>query len=423
MASALGPIGSVVEHVIVEDIEKIAAQFQETFRECVRHVQKPNVLVTGVTGAGKSSLVNAIFGSNIAQVGVGVPVTMHYTRIEPPDRPVVIYDSRGLEDGHHVEFINDTRAFFHSLRSRPRVSDHIHVVWYVVNAACGRFEPFELQLVREIFAPTPVLFLLNKADLVSAAQLQSLIALLHSYGLECCKAILPVVAERRNYSQSWCPRCHGDDVMFRKATNTLTCESCGHAELMVPHLGLGHLIETTSVLLPDLAKEAFLFAQVESLQEKDRRAMELVKQYAANISMDVSGKALTDIGEMVGRIFILWGWNFLGFKVSSCLMHEMREEYKSQELSVRLAMIAADTILKRKLSRSVIACLGIMVNRPLRQLSEQLLVLIENNDRIDASQFQLPENEASEEFANRFMQVAFELGYTRAIDAFWYLER
>jgi hypothetical protein len=50
--SILGPFGSVVEHVIVEDIEKIASQFQDTFRECVRHVQKPNVLVTGVTGAG-----------------------------------------------------------------------------------------------------------------------------------------------------------------------------------------------------------------------------------------------------------------------------------------------------------------------------------------------------------------------------------
>jgi ribosomal protein S27E len=371
---------------------------------------------------GKSSLVNSIFGANIAQVGVGVPVTMHYTRIEPTDRPVVIYDSRGLEDGHHVEFLQETRAFFQELRSRPRIQEHIHVVWYVVNAACGRFEPFELQLVRDIFSPTPVIFVLNKTDLVSASQLHALTCQLRSYDIECCRGIVAVVAERRNYSQSWCPRCYSDDVMFSRATNTLVCDACQHAEVMVPHLGLSQLIETTSVLLPDLAKEAFLFAQVESLQERDRRAMELVKQYAANISMDVAGKSLTDIGEMVGRIFILWGWNFLGFKVSSCLMHEMREEYKNQELGVRLAMIAADTILKRKLSRSVIACLGLLVNRPLRQLSEQLLVLIENTDRIDATQFQLPENAASEQLADRFMQVAFEHGYMRAIDTFWYTE-
>lgn len=55
----------------------------------------------------------------------------------------------------------------------------------------------------------------------------------------------------------------------------------------------------------------------------------------------------------------------------------MLGEYKRQELSVRLAMVAADTMVRRKLSRSMIACLGIMVNHTLRQLSQQVLALIE----------------------------------------------
>ncbi len=64
---------------------------------------------------------------------------------------------------------------------------------------------------------------------------------------------------------------------------------------------------------------------------------------------------------MVGKIFVLWGWKFLGEKVSRTLEKEMSAEYKSQEFSSRLAMVAADTIFKRKMSRSVIACLGLMV--------------------------------------------------------------
>eukprot|EP01095_Lingulamoeba_sp_RSL-Kostka_P007085 TRINITY_DN2236_c0_g7_i1.p1 TRINITY_DN2236_c0_g7~~TRINITY_DN2236_c0_g7_i1.p1 ORF type:complete len:431 (+),score=112.52 TRINITY_DN2236_c0_g7_i1:32-1294(+) len=419
MASLDSFNGGVVEQLIVDDIETIAQQFQESFNECVKHVQKPNVLIAGVTGSGKSSLVNAVFGSQIAQVGDGIPVTEHYLRIEPPDKPVVIYDSKGLEDGRHEEFINDTRLFFETMRSKPLLRDHIHVVWYVINSACGRFEPFEEILIREIFAPTPVIFILNKSDVSSGSQLDTLETLIQNCAFENSKGIYRTVANRKNYSQSWCTECYSDDVMFKKKSNQLFCENCENVEVIKPTLNLGALIETTAELLPDLAKEAFLFSQVESLQDKDKRARELVIRYATNISMDVSGNALSEVGEMVGRIFVLWGWNFLGYKVSNSLIEEMKEEYKSQELSVRLAMIAADTILKRKLSRSVIACLGVMVNRPLRTLSEQLLTLVEKNEPIDVSNFDLS-SDGSEEFADQFMKSAFEESIVSTIDIYWY---
>jgi len=410
--------GVVVEQLIVDDIEIIAQTFQQAFYDCVRHVEKPNVLIAGVTGAGKSSLVNAIFGSTVAQVGDGVSVTQHFTRIEPPDKPVVIYDSRGLEDGYHQAFIDDTSRFFDSLRSRPQLKDHIHVIWYVVNAASGRFEPFEVQLVKQVFSPTPVLFLLNKADIASAQQLTSLEELIASHKFENNKGVFRTVAHRKNYSQNWCPICWSDDVTFKKTSLQLYCEECDRTTLMELKLNLGALIERTASLLPDLAKEAFLFSQIECLQERDKRAKEIVLQYASNISMDVSGKALNEVGEMVGRIFVLWGWNYLGLKVCDSLVREMKEEYNSQELSVRLAMIAADTILKRKLSRAVIACLGVMVNKPLRRLSEQLLTMVEQNKEIDVRNFDL--TGASEEFTEHFMQLAFESGIAVAIDQFWY---
>jgi len=121
---------------------------------------------------------------------------------------------------------------------------------------------------------------------------------------------------------------------------------------------------------------------------------------------------------MVGKIFILWGWNFLGNKISDSLIKEMSTEYKKQELTVRLAMVAADTILRNKLSRSVIACLGIMVNKPLRQLSQQLLELIDKNIPIDAKAFNLSVDD-SQQFSSKFMQMTFERGIDEAIDKFW----
>lgn len=46
--------------------------------------------------------------------------------------------------------------------------------------------------------------------------------------------------------------------------------------------------------------------------------------------MDVAGKALSSVGEMVGKVFVLWGWKYLGEKVSATLEKEMSAEFRSQ---------------------------------------------------------------------------------------------
>lgn len=135
---------------------------------------------------------------------------------------------QGLESGRHEEFIQATRQFLSALRAKPNLADHIHVVWYVVNAASGRIEPFEVRrcptylpygdtltyvqitLLREVFAPTPVLVVLNKADVASAEQLATQRNILQSAQLTSCKGIFATVCDRRNYAQNWCTNCFSD---------------------------------------------------------------------------------------------------------------------------------------------------------------------------------------------------------------------
>jgi hypothetical protein len=38
-------------------------------------------------------------------VGVGKPLTQHFTRYASDDMPVVVYDSKGLEQGLDKEFV------------------------------------------------------------------------------------------------------------------------------------------------------------------------------------------------------------------------------------------------------------------------------------------------------------------------------
>lgn len=63
---------------------------------------KVNILITGATGCGKSSTINALFDANKAKVGQGVdPETMDITKYELDN--IVLFDSPGLGDGKEAD--------------------------------------------------------------------------------------------------------------------------------------------------------------------------------------------------------------------------------------------------------------------------------------------------------------------------------
>ena len=64
--------------------------------------QKINIMITGATGCGKSSTINALFNTEVAKVGVGVdPETMDITRYDLDN--LVLWDSPGLGDGKEAD--------------------------------------------------------------------------------------------------------------------------------------------------------------------------------------------------------------------------------------------------------------------------------------------------------------------------------
>lgn len=64
--------------------------------------QKINLMITGATGSGKSSTINALFNTEVAKVGIGVdPETMSITEYELDN--LILWDSPGLGDGKEAD--------------------------------------------------------------------------------------------------------------------------------------------------------------------------------------------------------------------------------------------------------------------------------------------------------------------------------
>ncbi len=87
-------------------IERDLEHFDLTkvLEEYKAQIKKPNILVCGGTGVGKRSVINAMFGIEVANVGkIGVPQTRGVVQYEIPDKDVVLYDSEGYEVGDKTQ--------------------------------------------------------------------------------------------------------------------------------------------------------------------------------------------------------------------------------------------------------------------------------------------------------------------------------
>jgi GTPase SAR1 family protein len=137
-----------------------------------------NVVIIGRTGAGKSALINYLYGDNIAQAGVGEPVTkrgFHKYNLTWKSIPVNIYDSWGLEVGQAQEWrkILDDELKKHGT-DRP-VSEWFHTVFYCINASSARIEPFEFKIFQDLITDKyRVIVVLTRAELMSEDDLSTL---------------------------------------------------------------------------------------------------------------------------------------------------------------------------------------------------------------------------------------------------------
>jgi len=121
----------------------------------VVRVSRPNILLVGKTGVGKSTLANQVFRKDVFTARTGRPVTKDIGFHDSPDTGVGIYDSRGAETGREAAFFEEVVAFSRKVNGLNGAAS-VHLAWHCVAAPSERLLDFDLKTVvslRQIGVP------------------------------------------------------------------------------------------------------------------------------------------------------------------------------------------------------------------------------------------------------------------------------
>lgn len=157
----------------------------ETYRKIfdfstTSHNEMLNIVITGKSGAGKSSFLNYLIGKDHFKVGEGTPVTQAYFEdyiYQVPDTGVKyhLYDTKGIEPTTTEECRN---IILNEIQKRDKLSlfEWIHTVYYCFDASAKRIQPFEINFINELKKHVSIVILLTKKDLVEGGTLNNLIS-------------------------------------------------------------------------------------------------------------------------------------------------------------------------------------------------------------------------------------------------------
>ena len=118
---------------------------------------KANIVIMGQSGNGKSTIVNAIMGKDVAPTGKGAAVTtknqIYSTsyRFGSEECTLNLYDTVGIELSDKVTQATLIDIEDHLKRSQKSSSTFdINIVWFCINNRSSRFQDFEIDLIRKL---------------------------------------------------------------------------------------------------------------------------------------------------------------------------------------------------------------------------------------------------------------------------------
>ena len=233
---------------------------EEALRKAVDELDRTslptaNIMVAGITGTGKSTLLNAVFSSDLAATGAGRPVTEQIAEYDSPDIPIHIWDTVGLElDSEKTK--ESIRAIRDTIANKSVSDDHfdrIHAIWYCINSGSNRYQGAELDFIKNLHSiGVPFIIVLTQCigddDEINAFEDK-----IKSINLSMGMGDIEIVQV----------------LAMDKKTKKYTIEA----------FGLDVLVDTTIKKMPDFIKGGFIAAQKVSKAQKRVQCEEIIYYY------------------------------------------------------------------------------------------------------------------------------------------------
>ena len=254
-----------------------------------------NIIVAGITGTGKSTLINAVFGSELAKTGSGRPVTEHIDEYQNNDIPVHIWDTVGLElnsekTAKSIASIKETIA---KKAATDDQFDRVHAIWYCINSGSNRYQGAELDFIKELHS----------------THLPFIIVLTQCYGAK--KKITEFEDQIKEINKQ---EGMSDISIIRVLAQDFDVEIDGDNVVHKPAFGLDELVDETLRRLPEFIKSGFVAAQRVSKGQKREQCENIIYEFAKAaqegfwdkvpiVNIFTTDKKIIKMFEKIGRMY------------------------------------------------------------------------------------------------------------------------